>query len=89
MNVMKLIYSIFYLSLFMICATSCGKEDSLVPNETQKNYFIISRMRPTRYQYYDVNSVKETKYTYFLTTPYATSNRERIPRVFQSGTLKY
>ena len=42
MNVMKLIYSIFYLSLFMICATSCGKEDSLVPNETQKNYFIIS-----------------------------------------------
>ena len=42
MNVMKLIYSIFYLSLFMMCATSCGKEDSLVPNETQKNYFIIS-----------------------------------------------
>lgn len=42
MNIMKLIYSIFCLSLFMICVTSCEKEDSLVPNETTKNYFIIS-----------------------------------------------
>lgn len=89
MNVMKLIYSIFYLSLFMICATSCGKEDSLVPNETQKNYFIISPdatdpVSVLRREFRERNEIH-----LLLTTPYATSNRERIPRVFQSGTLKY